>query len=150
MSVIGHTPRLHLPIYAHWSQAPWDEKRWPNFKPSEFACHATGKLAYDPEEMDKLQRFRALLGKPFFVNSGYRSPEHNATLQGAAKFSWHMEGIARDISMRNHDPRSFVRIAEDMGYVGIGQYPEAHNNFVHIDTRPGGPARWFGPSGKGF
>ncbi len=138
--IIGHTPSGH-PIYEHWSQAPWDEERWPNFKPSEFACKGTGRLAYSPATMDKLQFLRKVVGRPFYINSGYRSPEHNAAV-GGAENSLHMHGVAIDISMRNHDRKAFYRTAIRLGWDGIGTYPGS--NFIHIDTR-GYPARWGDP-----
>jgi uncharacterized protein YcbK (DUF882 family) len=56
----------------------------------------------------------------------------------------HMRGIAFDISMDGHDPRRFKADAERMGFDGIGTYPPARGNFIHIDTR-GYVARWGDP-----
>ena len=42
-----------------------------------------------------LERIRALLGKPVLVSSGYRSPELNAAVHGAAN-SAHLLGLAAD------------------------------------------------------
>jgi uncharacterized protein YcbK (DUF882 family) len=53
--------------------------------------------------LDRLQALRDDLAKPFNVCSVYRSPEHNRAVRGA-KRSKHMEGIASDIVMSNHDP----------------------------------------------
>ena len=130
---IGRTPN-DLPIYSKAEDYPiW---RWPNFKPSEFDCKGTGRIALDPDAMDKLQALRTRIGKPFHIVSGYRSPEHNRNVGGAPR-SKHMEGIAFDVSMSGHNREEFIREAEKMGFNGIGRYP----SFVHIDTRPN-RARW--------
>ena len=130
---IGKTPN-GLPIYAHAQDFP--DWRWPNFKPEEMDCKGTGRLALDPDAMDRLQALREDIGKPFFVVSAYRSPEHNRTVGGVRR-SRHMEGIAFDISMSNHSQEDFVRAAERHGFNGIGRY----RTFTHIDTRPN-RARW--------
>ena len=80
------------------------------------------------------------------VTSGYRSPEHNGSLRGAARTSYHMDGIAFDVMMTNHDPHAFVAAARAAGFTGIGTYPGS--NFIHIDTRGdhgAAPARWGQP-----
>lgn len=127
-------------IYEHWSDYPLDRWRWPNFSPQEMACRGTGRLLIHEPSMDALQRLRSRLRKPFTVNSAYRSPEHNRHV-GGAKHSLHMQGIAFDISMANHDPAAFIAAAEEEGFTGIGTYPA--NGFIHIDT--GEPRRWGKP-----
>lgn len=43
--------------------------------------------------------------------------------------------------MANHDPKSFIAAAREVGFTGIGTYPQS--NFIHIDI---GPARgWAEP-----
>jgi len=130
-----------LPVYNNPADYPnW---RWKNFTPQEMASKGDGLLALDPDAMDRLQALRERIGKPFIVVSAYRSPAHNKRVKGASK-SFHMNGVAFDISMRNHDPHEFKRIAEEMGFDGIGTYPPARGNFIHIDTR-GYLARWGDP-----
>ncbi len=128
-------------IYNHWSDYPVDEWRWPSFSPAEMACKGTGRILIVDDAMDALQALREEIGRPFIVHSAYRSPEHNKRV-GGAKASKHLEGIAFDIGMGNHDPKKFMQIAERHGFNGIGTYPES--NFVHIDYRPN-RARWGDP-----
>lgn len=130
-------------VYPHWSRVTAGEWRWPDFSPEEMACRGTGRLVVDEEAMDKLQEFRDAVGAPFIVNSAYRSPEHNKAV-GGAKSSYHLQGRAFDISMANHDPAEFKERAERMGWGGIGTYPAARLNFIHIDTGPAG-RRWGDP-----
>jgi hypothetical protein len=138
------TPRLNLEVYPHWRDAPWDAARWPDFSPQELACRGTHRLAIHPPTLDKLQALRTRLGRPMLINSGYRSPEHNARVGGASR-SWHMDGVAFDVRMQNHDPHAFERAARAAGFGSIGRYP--HLGFIHIDTRTdfGAPAWNGGP-----
>jgi uncharacterized protein YcbK (DUF882 family) len=140
MSIVDRTPRVGLPVYASADDFPWDEDRWPNFSPHEFACKGTGRVAVDPEALDLLQEMRTRIGKPFYVVSGYRSPTHNRHV-GGAKHSFHKDGVAFDITMDNHDPYEFKRMAEEVGFDGIGTYPPRRGNFIHVDNR-GYRARW--------
>ena len=71
----------------------------------------------------------------FNVNSGYRSPHYNASLNGSAERSNHQFGRAIDISSSDYTPREFRaelrRLIAD-GLIhngGIGLY----NTFVHYD-----------------
>ena len=69
-----------------------------------------------------LQALRKRLGKPLIVLSGYRSPEHNRAV-GGAKASKHMEGIAFDVAMANHDPDAFEAAARAVGFKGLRLLP---------------------------
>ena len=111
---------------------------WPSFSPQEMACKGTGKLVIDDDAMNKLQALRDMLGKPLIITSAYRSPEHNRNV-GGAKASKHMEAIAFDVRMDNHDPHKFEQAARAAGFTGFGYYPKS--GFMHIDT---GPARSWG------
>jgi hypothetical protein len=85
-----------------------------------------------------LQALRVRLGKPLIIRSAYRSPEHNRAV-GGARASKHMEGIAFDVAMANHDPEAFEAAARAVGFQGLGFYPRS--GFMHIDL---GPARSWG------
>jgi len=134
--VVDRTPS-GLPVYEKASDFPWNSQRWPNFKPTEFDCKGTGRIALDPIALDKLQALRKEIGKPFYIVSGYRSPQHNRAV-GGAQFSKHMDGIAFDVSMEGINERRFIQAAERHGFNGIGTYG---GSFVHIDTRAN-QARW--------
>lgn len=131
-------------VYNHWRDYPMSEWRWPNFSPEEMACRGTGRLMIVPSAMDKLQALRDKLGKPLIVNSAYRSPEHNRRV-GGAKRSKHLEAIAFDVRMDNHDPDTYIAAALSVGFNGIGTYPK--QNFVHVDARPN-RANWGKPFPK--
>ena len=51
-------------IVDHWTEAPWDAPRWPNFAPCEVACRCCGELWWEPVAYDALQAARDRLGAP--------------------------------------------------------------------------------------
>lgn len=124
--------------YSHFSSVPLQDWRWPSFSPREIACKGTGSILIDQDALDKLQALRDRLGKPIVLTSAYRSPEHNRKV-GGAKNSYHMQGVAFDVRMDNHDPHAFEAAARSVGFTGFGYYPRS--GFLHIDT---GPARTWG------
>ena len=126
--------------FAHYSKVPPAEWPWHHFSTREIACKGTGKLTIDTEAMDMLQRLRTNLGKPLILTSAYRSPEHNRKV-GGAKASKHMEGVAFDVRMDNHDPHTFEAAARAAGFSGFGYYPKS--GFMHIDTAE--PRSWGTP-----
>ncbi|MDX5401067.1 MAG: D-Ala-D-Ala carboxypeptidase family metallohydrolase [Rhodobacterales bacterium] len=124
--------------YAHFSQVDMKDWRWPSFSPREIASKGEGELLVDDHALDKLQALRERLGKPMLITSAYRSVAHNRRV-GGAKNSMHMQGIAFDVRMENHDPHEFEAAARAVGFTGFGYYPKS--GFMHIDT---GPARSWG------
>ena len=126
--------------YPNWRDVPANTWRWPNFSAAEIACRRTGAIKINTEAMDKLQALRDRLGKPLIIRSAYRSPKHNRAV-GGAPASKHMQGMALDIAMSNHDPVAFAEAARAVGFHGFGTYPRS--GFMHIDL---GPARSWGDS----
>ena len=92
----------------------------------------------DQKHIDKLQRLRESIGVALKVNSGIRCAEYNATIDGAAKKSWHVPRkdicYACDITFA-HGPRSNRRILK---LYALGLY----RGRIHVDSRPGKRARW--------
>ncbi|SHL00970.1 YcbK family protein [Desulforamulus aeronauticus] len=72
------------------------------------------------------------------VNSGYRCPAHNRAVGGAAN-SYHLMGMAADIHVPGLAVVGLSRLAEQVGFNGIGTYPK--QSFLHVDVR-GNRARW--------
>jgi len=76
---------------------------------------------------------------PLILHSGYRTPERNRTLEGAAVHSQHIVGRAADISADRASHDMVARAAEIAGAHGLGRY----DAFTHVDVGPPG-RRWRG------
>jgi uncharacterized protein YcbK (DUF882 family) len=120
-----------------------------NFTFAEFASKDGAEPTPDVLEnlrklTSNLETIRKHFGNvPIKINSGWRSPAHNAKIPGAAKNSMHVKGKAADFVIKGFTP---VQIAAELEKLiaakkisqgGIGVYP----NFVHYDIR-GKKARW--------
>lgn len=67
---------------------------------------------------------------PLVVSSGYRTPQHNAAIEGAARNSLHKFGYASDLSVHGY-PSSAIALAGAMlAQGGIGVY----STFCHLDV----------------
>lgn len=106
-----------------------------HFSHGEFADRRTGHR-YDPpaELLEVLERVRALRPGPMRIVSGHRCCSSNVTVGGAAS-SRHIAGDAADIPTG----RATVAEAVRCGAVGVG---EKGGWAIHVDVRPGPPARW--------
>ncbi len=98
-------------------------------------------------EVDQLTPSRA----PLYTMSGYRSPTTNARLasrsEGVAENSFHMQGMAMDLTQDFHDVGMLYRVAKSLGKGGAGYYPTSRP-FVHLDVGP--PGSWVYPApGRG-
>lgn len=66
------------------------------------------------------------------VNSGYRTPQHNSSLEGAAKQSLHIQAMAADIRIPGLSVDNLGRLAQAIGVGGVGFYPG--KGFIHVDV----------------
>lgn len=79
---------------------------------------------------------REEIGLPIHVNSGYRSTEHNKKI-GGAKNSYHVKGMAADLSVKGVRPSALKEIIVglmDSGKITAGGV-KAYDTFVHYDIR---------------
>lgn len=84
---------------------------------------------------DVMDPARRKLGKPVFINSGFRCPRHNASVGGVSN-SQHIRGEACDC--RCEDNRRLVRIIVEQGrYDQLIIYP----SFVHVSWKKNGANR---------
>ena len=71
--------------------------------------------------------------------SGYRSPKTNDWLNrrghGVDPGSFHMRGMAIDVTQNFADTEEFYRVAKKLGKGGAGYYP-TKTPYVHIDIGP--------------
>jgi uncharacterized protein YcbK (DUF882 family) len=117
--------------------------RWPDFQPEEVLSpdglklvHNQGVFPLQFSALDKLQAFREHLKKPLKINHGnlkkrgWRSVQENYDLN-RYKFSFHVAGIAFDVTVDGVSPEEVKEEALKIGFSGVGVY----NTFTHIDCR---------------
>ena len=123
----------------------------PNFAESELTCRSGAECPY-PDRLRHLawalQTIRDAYGGPIRVNSGYRSPKHNAKI-GGAKNSQHVQALAADLAPASGEEFDLNRVVSVVsGLAATGKIPNGgigtYRTFVHYDMRPTGPARWSG------
>lgn len=106
-----------------------------HFKVKEFACKdGTSIVFIDDRLYSILDNLRHKVKKPIIINSGYRTPTHNAKV-GGAKYSYHMRGMAADIRVNGMSPKELAKelnemIPDDYGII-------VYENWVHFDVRDG-------------
>ncbi|MET0428445.1 MAG: DUF882 domain-containing protein [Microvirga sp.] len=67
---------------------------------------------------------------PLIVTSGYRTPQHNAGIEGAARGSLHLAGRAIDVKAAGYDPAAVAIAGALFARGGVGIYP----SFCHLDV----------------
>lgn len=91
---------------------------------------------------NNLQVLRDELKASITINSGYRSPEHNKMIGGAAQ-STHTQGLGADIVVQGHTPAQVAATIERL--ISEGKMRQgglkAYSGWVHYDCR-GVRARW--------
>lgn len=107
------------------------EWAWPNFSYEEIMCPDGSGALIVPAAMDKLQALRSMLRAPLRVHSAYRSLAYNRQVGGALN-SYHLSGMAFDVSSPEVDLHRIVITAQTVGFTGIGRY----DTFVHVDIGP--------------
>ena len=125
-----------------------------HFDVTEFDCHDGTQY---PKEKNawvllplciSLERIRLEIGRPIYIMSGYRTPEHNRAV-GGAEFSRHMDGDAADLVVHGISPLqlyhtiSKMMADDEIKTGGLGLYIWG----CHYDQR-GYPARWNEPEGE--
>jgi hypothetical protein len=103
-----------------------------HFLLSEFASHDTGEVIVDPDLIVRLEKMRQLLSLPIVVDSGYRTPEHNAAVGGVPK-SLHCKGRAVDIKCAFVSLPLLLAAAIWAGFPGVLVYTKY--SFLHCDLR---------------
>lgn len=94
----------------------------------------------DSRVIDILAATHALLecSEPFEVVSGYRTPATNALLRrrsrGVAKNSYHIKGMAVDITLKSRSVAQISQAGLSLGAGGVGRY--SRSEFVHLDCGP--------------
>ncbi len=84
----------------------------------------------DKHFLDLLDKIREAANIPFYINSGFRTPAHNASVGGKAN-SAHVRGLAADIQAHSGvDKFAIIQAAIINGIqrIGIGK------SFIHLDN----------------
>lgn len=91
---------------------------------------------YHPANIDILATTLRMLDttEPYLVISGYRTPQTNRMLRGAARESYHMRAMAADVRLQSRDVSQIARAAVACRGGGVGTY--GRSNFVHMDCGP--------------
>jgi hypothetical protein len=106
----------------------------PNFKVSEFITESITSALIDPLMVQHVQNARNRYGA-MTVNSGYRTPAHNAAI-GGATYSRHMYGDAIDIAastLSQWQAQTNAFAPENPSYVET--YAEGGSHHYHGDWR---------------
>lgn len=110
-----------------------DEQVSRYFQAREFACKDGCKYVLISRTLlEILDGLRAHIGEEIYINSGYRTPNHNKAV-GGALLSYHQYGMAADIRAKTKSPKELYNLLDEMlkGWCGL----ELHDTFVHVDTR---------------
>ncbi|MEM9061625.1 MAG: DUF882 domain-containing protein [Pseudomonadota bacterium] len=97
-------------------------------------------MRIDPRTIDIMAATHNLLdcSEPFEIISGYRSARTNAMLRrrsrGVARKSYHMKGMACDLTLQTRSVWQVSSAAKSLGAGGVGRY--RRSNFTHVDSGP--------------
>ena len=118
-----------------------------NFSKEEFDSKDGSEMPQEVfmnvQELAKnLQVLRDEMKRPIKINSGYRSPSHNAKVGGAIR-SQHLLGTAADIVVNGKTSTQVAAVIEQL--IAQGKMKEgglkAYKSFTHYDIR-GKNIRW--------
>lgn len=99
----------------------------------EFASKGNGWIELSRVLVRGLERYRAAVGGPVEIISGYRDPAHNRAIGGAPD-SQHLYGNAADVPLA----LTLARVRALRAFAGIG-YNAGSGLVRHVDVRQVGP-----------
>lgn len=103
-----------------------------HFRAREFQTGNCNIVIVSKMLLSVLDKLRDKIGEPIYINSGYRTPEHNKAV-GGSTLSYHMYGMAADIRAKTKTPAELYELLDKMlkGWGGL----EEHETFIHVDVR---------------
>lgn len=110
-----------------------------NFRAKEFASPDSNVIFINKVLVQILGELRHKIGRPIYINSGYRTVAHNKKV-GGAENSYHLYGAAADIRAEGYTPKEIYDKLDNMldGWGGL----QEHETYVHFDVRDG---KWRSP-----
>lgn len=97
------------------------------------ASNSVNTLCLSPALRLLIWDFEGYFGKKVVMNSGYRTPWHNAAVGGASS-SYHMKCMAADFHIPGVSKSKLIAYAmRNHGVGGLGCYPG--RKFIHVDVR---------------
>jgi zinc D-Ala-D-Ala carboxypeptidase len=109
---------------------------WKYFTEEEMACTHCGECEMDDDFMAMLDQLREIYGKPLKITSGYRCPEHNIEKVKKNGPGAHATGAAVDLGLHGDEAYKIVKLAQEIGFTGIGIAQKGHigSRFIHVDN----------------
>lgn len=112
--------------------------KWPHVSPAkEWADHMSGSLVVETDFLDRFEQLRNTLGFPLIINSGYRTPEHNAIVSFTGDDGPHTTGRACDIRLYGERVLMLISAARALGFTGFGLDQKSTTaigaRYIHID-----------------
>ena len=112
--------------------------KWPHISAAkEWADRMSGRLVVETDFMDRFEQLRTALGFPLIINSGYRTPEHNAVVSTTGDDGPHTTGRACDIRLYGERVLQLISVARSLGFSGFGLEQNAKtpivSRYIHID-----------------
>lgn len=129
----GEKPMIEINAYS--KKRDGGKRLSSNFTVKEFACSdGSDAVLVAPRLVMVLQSIRSHFGKAVTINSGYRTPQKNAAVGGAAQ-SQHCYGTAADIVVKGVAPAEVAAYAREImpDWGGVGIY--TRQGFTHVDVR---------------
>ena len=93
-------------------------------------------MKYDARNLDIMAATLRMMEteEPYLLISGYRTPQTNRMLRGAASHSYHMKAMAADVRLKSRSVKQISGAAFACKGGGVGVY--GRSNFVHMDCGP--------------
>lgn len=111
------------------------------FHPLEFDCKHCGANKMDAAFLAELDELRHRCGFPLIVTSGYRCPDHNERVSKSGRTGPHTTGRAADFAVSHDKAYKLIKVAQEMGFTGIGVQQKGSGRFIHVDNLPNAPGQ---------
>jgi uncharacterized protein YcbK (DUF882 family) len=114
----------------------WDEEALAAFNHFARDWRADSETEIDRGVIMAAMKIQSMMDSadPLHLLSGYRTPETNRRLRGAARNSMHLKGRAFDLRQPGRSTADLHAAAQSLKAGGVGRYNRS--GFVHVDTGP--------------